>query len=431
MMTGKDARRGGRGCRILAAVLNDPRPDRLESIETGRMPQVSTSFDVAIVGGGVIGSAVAYFLAANSAFDGRVAVIERDPSYAHCTTSRSVGGIRQQFSTRENILLSQFAAEFVRRADEHLAVEDAVPALGFVEQGYLFLADQGAVERMRANHALQRRCGARVALLDVEDLRSRYSWLDTAGVALGSLGIENEGWIDSHALLMAFKAKARALGAEYIEGEITGIEVKSERVGGVRLASGKSIACAALVNAAGARAAQIASMAGIILPVAPRKRQVFVFECRQHLPGCPLVIDPTGMYFRPESGLFLCGISPSASDDPDTFDHEVDYVPFELTLWPMLARRVPAFEAIKLRNAWACTYAYNILDQNAVIGPHPGIPNFYFANGFSGHGLQQSPGVGRAISELIVHGAYKSIDLTRFGFWRIAANKPIRELSVV
>jgi FAD-dependent oxidoreductase domain-containing protein 1 len=392
---------------------------------------VSTGFDVAIIGGGVIGSAVAYFLSASSGFDGRVVVIERDPGYTHCTTSRSVGGIRQQFSTPENILLSRFAAEFIRRADEHLAVEDAVPALGFVEAGYLFLASEGAVERMRANHALQRRCGARVVLLDAEDLESRYPWLDTAGVALGSLGVENEGWIDPHALLMAFKAKARALGAEYLEGEVTSIEVRSGRVSRVRLASGKTIACAGLVNAAGARAAQIASMAGIVLPVFPRKRQVFVFECRQDLHGCPLVIDPTGMYFRPESGRFVCGISPSASDDPDTFDHDVDHALFELRLWPILARRVPAFEAIKLRNAWACTYAYNSLDQNAVVGPHPEISNFYFANGFSGHGLQQSPGVGRAISELIVHGAYQSIDLNRFGFWRIAAKQPFRELNVV
>jgi sarcosine oxidase len=392
---------------------------------------VSTGFDVAIIGGGVIGSATAYFLGANSAFDGRVAVIERDPSYAHCTTSRSVGGIRQQFSTRENILLSQFAAEFVRRAAEDLAVGDAVPALGFVEAGYLFLADEEAVGRMRANHAIQLRCGAKVALLEAEDLRSRYSWLDTAGVALGSLGCENEGWIDPHALLMAFKAKARALGAEFLHGEVTGVEVRRKRVSRIRLASGDTVACGALVNAAGAHAAQIASTAGIALPVFPRKRQVFVFECRQELHHCPLVIDPEGMYFRPESGRFLCGISPPESDDPDTYDHEVDYASFEQKLWPMLARRVPAFEAIKLHSAWACTYAYNTLDQNAVIGPHPEISNFYFANGFSGHGLQQSPGVGRAISELIVNGAYQSIDLTRFGFWRIGANEPVRELSVV
>lgn len=395
------------------------------------MPQASANFDVVIAGGGVIGSAAAYFLTAHPAFDGRVAVIERDPTYTDCTTSRSVGGIRQQFSTRENILLSQFAAEFVKRADEYLAVEGSAPALGFVEAGYLFLAGEHAVETMRTNHALQTRYGASVALIDVEDLQARFPWLDVTGVALGSLGLKNEGWIDPHALLMAFKAKARSRGARYLEGEVTGIDVNKKRIAGVRLADGDAISCAALVNAAGARAAQVAAMAGIALPVSPRKRQVFVFDCKQRLPGCPLVIDPTGMYFRPESGRFLCGISPHESDDPDTFDHEVDYDPFESTLWPMLARRVPAFEAIKLHSAWACTYAYNTLDQNAIIGPHPEVSNFYFANGFSGHGLQQSPGVGRALSELIVDGVYRSIDLARFGFERIGAGKPIREMNVV
>jgi sarcosine oxidase len=395
------------------------------------MPKVPAKFDVVITGGGVIGSAAAYFLTAHPGFDGRVAVIERDPSYSDCTTSRSVGGIRQQFSTRENILLSQFAAEFVGRADEHLAVEDSVPALGFVESGYLFLAGGEKVETMRTNHALQSRCGARVALLEVEDLRSRFPWLDLTDVALGSLGVKNEGWIDPYALLMAFKAKARALGARYLEDEVTSIDMDGKRVSGVRLASGGKIACAALVNAAGARAANVAAMAGIALPVSPRKRQVFVIECRRELPNCPLVIDPLGMYFRPESGRFLCGISPPETSDAETFDHEVDYSLFESRIWPMLANRVPVFEAIKLHSAWACTYAYNTLDQNAIIGPHPEISNFYFSNGFSGHGLQQSPGVGRALSELIVEGGYKSIDLRRFGYQRIAAKEPLRELNVV
>jgi len=395
------------------------------------VPKRSANFDVVIAGGGVIGSAAAYFLTAHSGFDGRVAVIERDPTYANCTTSRSVGGIRQQFSTRENILLSQFAAEFVKRTDEYLTVDGSAPPLGFVEAGYLFLAGEQSVAIMRKNHALQNRCGASVALLDVENLRSRFPWLDVTGLALGSLGLKNEGWIDPHALLMAFRAKARSLGARYLKGEVTGIDLNKKRITGVRLADGETISCAALVNAAGAWAAQVAAMAGIVLPVSPRKRQVFVFECKQSLPSCPLVIDPTGMYFRPESGRFLCGISPPESSDPDAFDHQVDYAPFESTLWPMLARRVPAFEAIKFHSAWACTYAYNTLDQNAIIGPHPEVSNFYFANGFSGHGLQQSPGVGRALSELIVDGAYNGINLGRFGFERIIAKKPIRELNVV
>lgn len=230
---------------------------------------------------------------------------------------------------------------------------------------------------------------------------------------------------------MAFRTKARSLDARFLKGEVTGIDLNKKRITGVRLADGETTSCAALVNAAGARAAQIAAMAGIFLPVYPRKRQVFVFQCRRPLPDCPLVIDPAGLYFRAQGGRFLCGISPPESSDPDTFDHQVDYAPFESTLWPMLARRVTAFEAIKLHSAWACTYAYNTLDKNAITGPHPSVSNFYFANGFSGHGLQQSPGVGRALSELIVDGAYNRFNLGRFGFERIIASKPIRELNVV
>ena len=395
------------------------------------MPKTNQSFDVVIAGGGVIGSAVAYFLRAHADFDGRVAVIERDPSYADCTTARSVGGIRQQFSTRENILLSRFAAEFVNNADRYLAVDDASPQLAFVEAGYLFLVGPEEIETLKSNHARQSAQGARVVLLEPAELKTRFPWLGLSGVALGSLGLENEGWIDPYGLLMAFRNKAKSLGVRYLDDEVAGLGLNEHLVESVALASGDTLGCGWVVNAAGARAADVAAMADIALPVAPRKRQVFVFECRTEIPGCPLVIDPSGMYFRPESGRFLCGISPPESEDPDTLDHEIDYTMFEELLWPMLAGRVPAFEAVKLTNAWACTYAYNTLDQNAIVGTHPEISNFVLANGFSGHGLQQSPGVGRAVAELISCGEYQSIDLTRFGFERILAQAPIRELNVV
>ena len=395
------------------------------------MPKTNQSFDVVIAGGGVIGSAVAYFLRAHADFDGRVAVIERDPSYADCTTARSVGGIRQQFSTRENILLSRFAAEFVNNADRYLAVDDASPQLAFVEAGYLFLVGPEEIETLKSNHARQSAQGARVVLLEPAELKTRFPWLGLSGVALGSLGLENEGWIDPYGLLMAFRNKAKSLGVRYLDDEVAGLGLNEHRVESVALASGDTLGCGWVVNAAGARAADVAAMADIALPVAPRKRQVFVFECRTEIPGCPLVIDPSGMYFRPESGRFLCGISPPESEDPDTLDHEIDYTMFEELLWPMLAGRVPAFEAVKLTNAWACTYAYNTLDQNAIVGTHPELSNFVLANGFSGHGLQQSPGVGRAVAELISCGEYQSIDLTRFGFERILAQAPIRELNVV
>jgi sarcosine oxidase len=172
-------------------------------------------------------------------------------------------------------------------------------------------------------------------------------------------------------------------------------------------------------------------MARIDLPIRPRKRCVFSFECRTPIEKAPLTIDPTGVYFRPEGAGYIGGVAPPEDNDPDTFDLEPDYSLFEETVWPVLAERIPAFESIKMNRAWAGTYDYNTIDQNAILGPHPEVRNFFFASGFSGHGLQQSPAAGRANAEMITYGAYRSIDLSRFGYDRFARGKPIIELNVV
>jgi len=397
--------------------------------------------EVIIVGGGVIGSAVACFLQGNAEFDGRVLVVERDPAYGECSTARSVGGIRQQFSTLENIRISQFAVEFVRNAGDYLGVEGEAPDLGFpdlgfpdlgfVEAGYLFLASEAGLGVLRSNNRLQRECGADVVLLDPAGLAARFPWLGVDDLAAGSLGLSGEGWIDPYALLQAFRRKARHQGVRYLEDEVVGFRRRGARLESVRLARAGELACATVVNAAGPYAARIARLAGVDVPVQPRKRQVFVFACREPITDCPLVIDPSGLYFRPEGPSFICGISPAPDQDPDTFDLDIDYGLFEAELWPRLAARVPAFEAIKLTSAWACRYAYNTFDQNALVGPHPELDNFMLANGFSGHGLQQSPAVGRALAELIVHGGFRTLDLGRFGCERVMSGRPIRELNVV
>jgi sarcosine oxidase len=386
---------------------------------------------VLIAGGGVVGSAVAYFLAADPDFRGRVVVVEPDPSYATASTPRSLGGIRQQFSTPENVRMSAFGVRFIRAAREHLAVDGECPDLGLRERGYLFLASEAGMAVLEENHRLQRGLGADNVLLAPQELRRRFPWLCTDGIAAGCLGLSGEGWLDPFALLQAFRAKARALGVEYRAERVTGLEVGGTRVRGVRLAGGDRLSPGSVVNAAGPRAREVAAMAGVSLPVFPRRRQVFAFECRQAPHGCPLTIDPSGVYFRPEGALFLCGVSPGPEEDPDTFDLEVDDRWFEQRLWPRLAARVPAFEAIKVRRFWAGHYAMNTFDANAILGPHPAIGNLYFANGFSGHGLQQSPAVGRGIAEHLVHGAWRSIDLARFEFARIAGGRPVPERNVV
>lgn len=394
-------------------------------MDTGPQP------DVIIIGGGVVGSAIAYFLAANSTFDGRVLVIEPDPTYEHASTPRSLGSIRQQFSTPENIQMSAFGADFIRHAETHLSVDGDCPALGFKEGGYLFLASEEGRSVLHANRRVQQRYGADNALLTPAQLGSRFPWLCVDDIACGCLGLSGEGWLDAYALLRGFRAKAIQLGGRYLKARVCALERAEDRIVAARLDTGERIVAGSFVNAAGPRAREVAQMAAVSLPVSPRKRLVFVIQCRTPLPGCPLVIDPSGLYFRPEGAFYVCGIGPRKDEDLETLELDVDYNWFNERMWPGLARRVPAFEAIKVHNAWAGHYAMNTFDANAILGPHPELANFYFANGFSGHGLQQSPAVGRALSELIAYGEYRSLDLTRLGYERITRGEPIVERNVV
>ena len=388
--------------------------------------------DVVIVGGAIVGSAVATFLRRRSDWKGRVLVVERDSTFRTSSTTLSAASIRLQFSTPLNIEISRFGVELIRHLDTWLGVAgEPAPEVDFVEGGYLFLASEAGLPILESNHAVQREHGVQVALLTPMELHTRFPWLNVDDLAGGSLGLADEGWFDAYALLQAFRRKARSLGAEEIAGEVVEIERDGNRASGVRLADGRRITADWVVNAAGPRAAGIAAMAGLRLPVSPRKRMVFHFDCRTKV-ASPLTIDTSGVYFRPEGPNYIAGSSPHGEQpDPDTLDLEVDRSWFEQVIWPAIAHRVPAFEAIRLLDAWAGHYEVNTLDHNAVIGPHPDVPNFLFANGFSGHGLQQAPAAGRALSEWIATGDYETIDVRPLGYERIAANQPYRELNVI
>jgi glycine/D-amino acid oxidase-like deaminating enzyme len=388
----------------------------------------SQSYDVVIVGGAAVGSAVAYFLTHDLGFAGSVAVIERDPTYARAATTLSAASIRQQFSTPENIRMSQFGVAFLRDLKARFG---AAADIGFRERGYLLLAGNNGAATLAANHAVQTAEGANIALLHRAALAESFPWLNASDLTLGAFGQSGEGWFDAHSLLTLLRGAARQKGAHYIHGEVTGIECPGAHVAGVRLASGDRIACGALVNAAGPQAGDVAAFAGVALPVEPRKRCVFVVACRTPLPGMPLTVDPGGVWIRPEGEVYICGVSPPEETDTRTADFEVDYALFDDVVWPALAHRVPAMEALKMQRAWAGHYDYNTLDQNAVIGRHPDVGNFIFANGFSGHGLQQSPATGRAVAELIVHGRFISLDLAIFGYERVMSGRAVRELNVI
>jgi FAD-dependent oxidoreductase domain-containing protein 1 len=387
---------------------------------------------VVVVGGGVVGSSVAYFLASHPRFSGEVSVIERDPTYRRASSALSASAIRQQFSTAVNIEISRFGIEFLRTAGARLAVGDDRPDVGLCEPGYLFLATSAGRPVLEQNHRLQREHGVDVALLGPAELSARFPWLTTAGIAAGSLGLSGEGWFDGYSLLQAFGRKGRSLGVTYVTQEVTGFVRAGPRIDAAVLADGSTVACDIVVNAAGPWAAAVAALLDVDLPVRARRRCVFVFACRETLPRCPLIIDPSGLWFRPEGAFFLSGISPAeGAEDPDDAPLEVDDRLFYDTIWPILASRVRAFEAVKLIRSWAGYYELNIIDHNGIVGPHPHLRNVFFANGFSGHGLQQAPAVGRGIAELIVEGGYRSLDLTPLSFGRLLEGRRLVELNVI
>lgn len=389
-------------------------------------------YDVVITGGAVMGSATAFFLADNPNFKGTVLVIEKDPTYAQASTSLSAGGIRPQFSNSENIKLSLFGASFIKNINSYLQVDDEPVNVDFVENGYLFLATKKGLPILEKNHDIQTAAGAKVKILDQAGLTKQFNWLNTDGIAAGSFSFQDAGWFDPHCLTMAFKNKAKSLGVTYLKDQVVGVQRSGSKITAVETQTGNIVSGGVFVNTAGAAASRVADMAGIHdLCVHSRKRFIFLFKCLTRLENCPLVVDPTGAYFRPEGQHYICGKSPLPENDPDCEDFYMDYSVFEEELWPILAERVPAFDAIKRISSWAGHYAYNVRDQNAIIGAHPDVNNFIFANGFSGHGLQHAPGIGRAVSELITYGGFKSLDLSCFAFERFAENRLYTELNVV
>ncbi|MGB3275323.1 MAG: FAD-binding oxidoreductase [Castellaniella sp.] len=390
-----------------------------------------THFDVIIAGGAAVGSAAAYFLTADPDFNGSVVVIEPDPTYQHCATALSAASIRHQFSTEENIRMSRFGTEFLRTFADTLAVDGVRPDPAFHEGGYLFLATPAGLPVLQENHVVQCREGADIALLDADALRDRYPWLNVDDLAAGALGLSGEGWLDAYGMMQGLRHKAIAQGAAYLARRVVGINRSGAQVTGVRLDDGTQLSCGVLINAAGTGAPALSRLAGIELPVQARKRSVFYVQCPERLPGCPMVIDPSGAYFRPEGQGFITGIAPPPDQDTECLDFDVQHALFEEVLWPLLAHRVPAFEALRCGRSWAGHYDMNLVDQNVILGLHPDLHNLYFANGFSGHGMQQSPAVGRALSELIVHGRFRTLDLSRMGWRRILEGRPIIEKNVV
>ena len=391
------------------------------------MVQPMTHFDVAIVGGGIVGSSTAYYLRKNG-FTGSIGLFEQDMSFKQACTSLSWGGIRQQFSTPENIRLSQFGLALIRNLKDEFGPEADI---GFKEQGYLVLATEGSVAVLEENQKLQRSMGADTEIYRGADMARRFPWINFDGIAAASFGPRNEGWFDPYSLMSIVRKAALARDVTLVQQAVAGIG-RNGKITSVSTA-GETFTVGALVNAAGASAGAVAGFAGIELPVSPAKRFVYVIDC----PGAseamrkgPLTFDVTGEYFRPEGRNFIWGFTPNDDEEPKVKDWEMDESWFENRIWPALASRVPAFEAVKMIGGWIGHYDYNWFDHNGIIGRHPDIENFYFANGFSGHGIQQGPATGNAIAELICFGGYRTIDLARLGYERLQRKEPLFEKNI-
>lgn len=384
-------------------------------------------FDAAIIGAGVIGSAAAYFM--KRAGVDRVCIIEPDPTYSKAATPLATGGCRRLFSRPENIEMSKMSIDFFKQFAEHVAVNCEAQELGWKEYGYLFVVPPGHESVLERNYEIQHEHGVKVELLDRKALKERYPWMYCDDLALGALSPE-DGWLDPNGVLQGFRKKALALGVTQIKDRVVDLFVSGHRVRHLELASGTRVEAEYVINAAGTWAAALAKLCGMNLPVNPMRRFEHYVEIEQALPPMPLLKDPDRLVSRPEGKGYSVGLVDGR--EPRGFNFDVDPGYFESVVWPALAKRIPAFESLKLKREWAGLYDENELDGNMILGNWPGrLDNFIVACGFSGHGLMHAPAVGRAISELVVKGRYETIDLTRMGYQRVLDNAPYAETGII
>ena len=384
-------------------------------------------FDVLIIGGGVIGASIAYHLLHDD-FYGTVGILERDPSYEFASTPRSLGGIRQQFSTEVNIKACLYSFAAFERFDEEMAVGGEPAHCALRTNGYLLLGDRDNWETLKRQYTLQRSLGVDVEIVTPDDLIKRYPQMNVEDVAGGSLG-RRAGYMDAYGVMQGYLRKARSLGASYIQAEVVKIIRKGQKVTSVKTADDKIFSAGAMVLSAGAWSGEIARAMGLQLPVIPSPKMAFHVDPAEKFDyDLPFIFNPDGSWFRHETGQqIICGFD--RGDAPGfRFDWDRDF--FNAELWPRLYNRFKTFDRLKLMRGWGGLYAVNTLDHNALLGTYPGIENLYVATGFSGHGLMQSPAAGKGISELIRNGRYDTVDLSPLSVERIFTKKLLVEEAI-
>ena len=387
--------------------------------------------DIIIIGGGIMGSAAAYFLG----IDGRagaVTVIEPDATYTKASTPAGAGGVRRLMCRPENIRMSQFSLDFYANFQDVMATEDNPADIQFRRQGYLFLTSPGGVDDLTRNFETQSKEGVLAELLEVSALRARFPSVGTDNVALACHS-PGDGWIDPQAALIGFRKKAESHGVKYLRDRVVGLEASKSAVTRAVLQSGDHMSGQIFLNTAGTWVDEIAAMTGAELPVKPMCRVQHFWRCAHEIEPLPLIKDESGAFVRPEGDGFVGGC-PSWEIEPG-FIWEIDrgYFAnyFEDTVWALIANMVSKFETIKLDRSWGGHYAQNLFDGNMIIGRYSdGLKNLYTACGFSGHGIMHAPAVGRALAELALDGDFQTLDLSRMGFQRVRDNAPYAEAGI-
>lgn len=384
--------------------------------------------DVVIVGGGAIGAAAAYFLRSHPRACS-VTVIERDPTYQWASTPRASGGVRRLFALPENIALSNYSIPFFEAFESGMAVNGEPAAINFKKGGYLFIVPPGAIGILEKNFQTQKAHSVNVVLLDRKGLKDIFPSMivDDLGAGVHS---PDDGWLDPHGVLQGFRKKAQALGAQFVSDEAVGMEISGRAVRAVTLKSGRQIRAGAVINAAGAWAKDVCAMVGWQVPIEPMRRYEHYFETEEKIEPLPYIKDVNRLAFRPEGKGYSGGVP--TLGEPRGFNFEIDHGYFEQVVWPALAARFPQFERTKEKNTMPGLYDQNEFDASPIIGQWSGhLDNFYLMAGFSGHGLMHAPGCGRAIAELILDGAYCTIDLTRLGWSRVPEGRPYAEAGII
>lgn len=385
----------------------------------------ANNYDVLIIGGGVMGCATAYYLLKHDP-QLRVAVLEMDPTYEKASTPLSDGNTRIQFNIKENIQMSQYGLEVLRRFAEEMEVAGVRPDPAFRQQGNLFVLDEASRDESHDGYILQQSLGCEVHWLSPEEVQVHYPLYNLKDCVAGTLG-PWDGTMSPLAVLLGYKKKIIELGVKYIQAEVAQVLRTGDQVTGVQLTSGEVLGGNRVLNAAGGWAARVAETVDVKLPVLPTKRQVTVIETNARPEKIlPCLFLPTGLYVIHEGeGIFTIG--KSFPDDPVGLDDFVwERHAFEERIWPELVEFIPEFDRLKVLRGWAGLYEVNTLDGNAILGEWPELQGFYLANGFSGHGFQQCHAVGRYIAELML-GQTPALDLSIFSPRRILENAPVFE----